>query len=73
MNEDHFREIEKVLLYVSDAQERAARAATTIGKSDAEPHLVAALDEAAVALSSLHRRLMQGTYWAVPAAERLAV
>jgi len=73
MNEEHFREIEKVLLYVSDAQERAPRAGERISKAGAEPHLVNALDEAASELSALHRRLMQGTYWAVPGAERLAV
>ena len=73
MNEDHFREIERVLLYVAEAQERAAIAARTLAKGSAESHLVAALGDAADELSGLHRRLMQGTYWAVPAGERLAV
>jgi hypothetical protein len=66
MNEEHFAEIEKVLLYVSEARERAERAAKTLGKDKAEPHLVAALEQAERDLMALHRRLMQGTYFAVP-------
>lgn len=73
MNEAHFKEIEKVLLYVSEAHERAGKAARGLAKSDAEPHLVAALEAAEEQLQQLHRRLMQGTYWAVPEAQRLAV
>lgn len=66
MNEAHFNEIEKVLLYVSEARERAARAAGSLAKTDAEEHLVAALQQAEAELATLHRRLMQGTYFAVP-------
>lgn len=73
MNEAHFREIEKVLLYVSEARERAAKAARLLAKGDAEPHLTAALEAAEQELQQLHRRLMQGTYWAIPEAQRLAV
>lgn len=65
MNEAHFSEIEKVLLYVSDARQRADRAAKTIAKSGAEPHLVAALEGASNSLRALHRTLMQSTYYAV--------
>lgn len=66
MNEDHFREIEKVLLYVSEARKRAATVADAIARDGAEPHLVEALTAAVQDLEDLHRRLMQGTYWAVP-------
>lgn len=65
MNEAHFSEIEKVLLYVSDARQRAERAAKTIAKSRAEPHLVTALENASRSLRELHRTLMQSTYYAV--------
>ena len=66
MNEDHFREIEKVLLYVSEARKRAATVADAIARGGAEPHLAEALNSAEQELADLHRRLMQGTYWAVP-------
>lgn len=65
MNEAHFSEIEKVLLYITDARERAARAATELGKTNAEPHLVESLETAESELKELHRRLMQSTYFAV--------
>lgn len=66
MNEAHFAEIEKVLLYVSEARERAERAARELGRDDAEAHLVRALEEAERELEQLGRRLMQRTYFAVP-------
>ncbi len=66
MNEAHFREIEKVLLYVSEARRRAESVAEAIERDGAEAHLVAALRDAERELADLHRRLMQGTYWAVP-------
>ncbi len=69
MNESHFAEVEKVLLYVSEARERAERAARTIEKSDAEGHLVEALREAERELETLGRTLMQRTYFAVPKAQ----
>jgi hypothetical protein len=66
MNEAHFAEIEKTLLYISDARQRAERAVRTIAKSGAEPHLVEALEEAERELEALGRKLMQRTYFAVP-------
>jgi len=73
MNEAHFGEIEKVLLYVSEARERAERARRTLSKAGAEPHLVAALEASQAALAAEHRRLMQSTFYAVAEQERLAV
>jgi hypothetical protein len=66
VNEAHFREIEKVLLYVSEARKKAATVADAIERDGAEPHLVEALNQAEKELADLHRLLMQGTYWAVP-------
>jgi hypothetical protein len=66
MNEAHFREIEKVLMYVSESRRRAESVAREIERDGAEPHLVEALRDAERDLADLHRRLMQGTYWAVP-------
>ncbi|MCY7303319.1 MAG: hypothetical protein LH654_09865 [Thermoleophilia bacterium] len=66
MNEAHFSEIEKTLLYISEARLRAERAAKLIGKDGADAHLVEALREAERELERVGRLLMQQTYFAVP-------
>ncbi len=66
MNEAHFAQVEKTLLFISEARERAERAAKLLAKDGADEHLVEALQEAEQELEALHRRLMQGTYFAVP-------
>ena len=66
MNEAHFAEIEKTLLYVSEARKRAEKALKELRRDDAEPHLVAALADAERELEALGRHLMQKTYFAVP-------
>lgn len=73
MNETHFGEIEKVLLYISEARERAQRARTVLERDGAEPHLIAALLESENLMRQEHRRLMQSTFYAVPGPEQLAV
>lgn len=74
MTEAHGSEVERVLLFISDAQARARRASARIEKEGGEQHLIEALREAQGELGALHRRLMQGTYYAVPeAAQRIAV
>lgn len=73
MNEAHFLEVENVLLYVSEARERAERARLKLAKDGAEPHLVEALDVTVTDLRAEHRRLMQRTFYAVPGQEKLAV
>jgi hypothetical protein len=65
MNERHFAEIEKTLLFVSEARKRAAHAAKDLRSSCADEHLVAALEDAERELEVLGRRLMQNTYFAV--------
>lgn len=69
MNEAHFAEIEKTLLYISEARLRAERAAKLIAKDGADAHLIEALEDANRELLDLHRRLMQRTYFAVPEAQ----
>lgn len=64
MSEAHSSEVERVLLHVGHASDRARRAAS-VGKSGAEPHVVEALERAAEELSATYRRLAQGTYYAV--------
>ncbi len=65
MTESQSSEVEKVLLYVSDARTRAKRAADAVQKDGAEPHIVAALRETEKELDALHRKLAQGTLYAV--------
>jgi hypothetical protein len=72
--EAHSSEVEKVLLFISDAQERARRASERIEKEGAEAHVVDALRDAQADLGALHRTLMQRTYYALTEpAEQLAV
>lgn len=74
MTERQSSEVEKVLLHISDARSRARRAADTVEKDDADPHIVAALRDSERQLAELHRKLSQGTYYAVPdESMRLAV
>ena len=72
MNEADFAEIEKTLLFISDARERAQRAVRALEKNEAEPHLIVALRDSEAQLAALHRSLMQATYFAVPS-EQLAL
>jgi hypothetical protein len=73
MNEAHHSEVEKVLLYISEARERAERARKALARDGAEQHLVAALEESEERLRQEHRRLLQASLYAVPDQERLAV
>ena len=66
VNEAHFAEIEKALLYISEARKRAERTAKELRRDNAEPHLVEALEKAERELEVLGRHLMQETYFAVP-------
>ncbi len=66
VNEAHFREIERALLFVSEARKRAQKTAKELRRDDAEPHLVTAVEEAERKLEEIGRRLMQQTYFALP-------
>jgi hypothetical protein len=65
MDERHFGEIERVMLNLSHARDRALKAAKELKADGAEPHLVEALELAATDMGETHRRLMHGTYYAV--------
>lgn len=74
MNESNSSEVEKVLLFVSDARDRASKARRRLESQDADKHVLDALDRAEEDLASAHRELMKGTYYAVPSKdERLAI
>jgi hypothetical protein len=59
MSESHLSEVEKTLLYISEARERAGRARAALDSAGAEPHLIAALKATEEALADDHRKLMQ--------------
>jgi hypothetical protein len=73
VNEAHYLEVENVLLYVSEARQRAEKAYRRLQKDGAEAHLVAELRESEERLRAEHQRLLQRTFHAVPEQERLAV
>lgn len=74
MTERQSAEVEKVLLHLADARTRTRRAAELVEKDGAEPHVVAALQGTEQQLADLHRKLSQGTYYAVSESSlRLAV
>lgn len=62
----HFADIEKTLLYISEARERAAKTAKELRKADAKLHLILAVEKAEQQLEEVGRTLMQQTYFAVP-------
>jgi hypothetical protein len=73
--EKHMSEVEKTLLYISEARERAERAYKALEEAGADLHLIRATRDAEQALAAEHKRLMQATYFAVPQddQERFAV
>lgn len=66
MTEAHSGEVEKVLLYVGDARDRARAAAERVARDGADENVVRALHDAERELGELHRRLTQQTFYAVP-------
>ncbi|MBK5232633.1 MAG: hypothetical protein JJE13_06595 [Thermoleophilia bacterium] len=74
MEEVASSEIEKVLLFISDARERAAKARKKLIAENADSHLIDSLERVETSLADSHRELMQGTYFAVPERnEQLAI
>lgn len=75
MVEKHMAEVETTLLYVSEARQRAEKARKALEADGADLHLIRALQECERVIAAEHKRLMQATYFAVPAEdqERFAV
>lgn len=65
-------EVEKTLLYISEARQRAERAVKELEGDGAELHLIKAMRESERVLAEEHRRLMQSTYFAVPEDQKSA-
>lgn len=74
MDEGASSEVEKVLLFISDARDRAARARKKLADEGADEAALLALAKVEQDLAKAHRELMQGTYFAVSASsEQLAL
>lgn len=67
--EEHFREVERTMLYVDEAARKATEAAASLKEDGAAEHLVAALETTARALRAEHKRLIQSVYWRAPEKE----
>lgn len=74
MQDESSTEVEKVLLFISDARGRAKKARARLATEQADQHVIEALEKAERSLADAHKQLMQGTYFAVPEQnEQLAV
>ena len=69
LDEQHYGEIDVVLLCIEDARRRAERAAAELRASGAEDFLVEALEQTQAELSASAKKLIQGTFFAVPKAQ----
>lgn len=65
-DEQQFNEIEKTMFDLSGACRRARRTIEMLQKGEAPEHLVEAMSTVLAEMEASHKRLMQGTYWAVP-------
>jgi hypothetical protein len=71
--ERHLGEVERILFSISDTARKAVNIRKVLATDGAEPHVLAALEEAERNLEAERRRLMHATYYATPDQERLAV
>lgn len=66
LDEKHYGEVDVVLLYIEDARRRAERAAAELRAGGAEDFLVESMEQVQEELSRSAKRLIQGTFYAVP-------
>jgi hypothetical protein len=69
LDEQHYGEIDAVLLYLENARRRAERAAAELRATGGDDHLVDALETVQDDLSEAAKKLRQGTFFAVPSAQ----
>ena len=65
-DEKQYGEVDVVLLCIEDARRRAERAAADLRAGGAEDFLVEALEQVREELSQSAKKLIQGTFYAVP-------
>ncbi|MEX2211615.1 MAG: hypothetical protein WD689_07615 [Gaiellaceae bacterium] len=66
MQSAHLEELDRVLLYMSEACQRAAQVAQTLEREGADPDLLEAVEDAERDLSSAYLRLMRRAYFGIP-------
>lgn len=67
MSTSHFEALDETLLLLSEARERAERAARDVREADGQEFIADALERVDTELLAMHRRLMDETYFRVPA------
>jgi hypothetical protein len=65
-DEKLYGEVDVVLLYIEEARRRAERAADELRAGGAEDFLVEAMEQIEGELSASAKKLIQGTFFAVP-------
>lgn len=65
MDESDSSEVERVLLHIGHACDRAKRGAGAVTKDGGDPGVAKALADAAEELGRVYRQLTQSTYYAV--------
>ncbi len=64
--EDHAREVERVLMYIAQAYRKAEEIGAALAKDEAEERFVNGLRTAVAALRAEHNRLLNTTHFPVP-------
>lgn len=65
-NEDELRDVERVMMYIAEAQRKADEMAGKLASEGAQERVVAALQTASAALRAEHNRLLNSTHFVVP-------
>jgi glycogen debranching enzyme len=68
-DEKQYGEVDVVLLFIESARARAERAVAELRASEAEDFLVEAMEQVQQELSKSAKKLIQGTFFAVPKAQ----
>jgi hypothetical protein len=68
-DEKQYGEVDVVLLHIEQARRRAERAVAELRADGAEDFLVEAMEQAQAELSATAKKLIQGTFYAVPKAQ----
>ena len=65
-DEEHFRQVERALLYADDAARKIGRIADELRRDGGDPHLVRALEAGGEAVRANHREMMKKVYFRAP-------
>lgn len=66
LDEQHYGEVDVVLLYIEEARRRTERACAALRQGGAEDFLLEAMERTQEQLSEAAKLLTQGTFFAVP-------